>query len=265
MGKVLKGKRAFVSGSSSGIGAAVARHLASEGASLIVHGRNHDRAHSVAEEIRAGGTPAHVVLGDLDEEHSVSSITDGVEDKLGGVDILVNVAGQAGSESWDNFSSSVACAQYQTNVVSSLRLINAFLPGMRQRRWGRIVQISSIAAVRPLPDQVPGYVMAKASLLALTASLAMTVAGEGVNVNTVSPGFVLTNLLKDYLTALPDFHGKNWDEVEPLVAQKFGIRVGRLGRPEEVAAIVAFLVGPGGDWITGSNFRIDGGNLCTTF
>lgn len=257
----LKGKRAFVSGSSSGIGAAIAHDLAGQGATIFVHGRDKARAESVAGELRAKGATAYVALGELDSDETVAAIGKQVDDTLGGVDILVNVAGNAGTETWDNSSAEVFHEQYQTNTVSAVRLINTLLPAMRKQRYGRIVQISSIAAVRPLPNQVPGYCSSKAALLALTASLAMTVAGEGINVNTVSPGFVLTPALKDYFLSMPDNAGKAWEELEPAIAEMLGIRLGRLGRPQEIARMVGFLVGPGGDWITGSNFRIDGGNL----
>jgi 3-oxoacyl-[acyl-carrier protein] reductase len=261
MRETLKGRRAFVSGSSSGIGAAIAHDLAAQGATVFVHGRDKTRADGVAEALRAKGATAHVALGALDSDAAVAAIGRQVDETTGGVDILVNVAGNAGTESWDNSSAEVFHAQYQTNTVSAVRLINTLLPAMRRQRHGRIVQISSIAAIRPLPDQVPGYASAKAALLALTASLAMTVAGDGVNVNTVSPGFVLTPALRHYFLSLPDNAGKTWDALEPAIAEMLGIRLGRLGRPEDIAGIVSFLVGPGGDWITGSNFRIDGGNL----
>lgn len=265
MQDILKGKRAFVSGSSSGIGAAIAHELAAQGAVVFVHGRDAVRAEKVADELRAKGAVAHVTLGELDTDDAVASIAREVRDAVGGIDILVNVAGNAGTESWDNSTADVFLDQFQINTVSAVRLINALLPDMRERKWGRVVQIASIAGIRPLPNQVPGYATAKAGLLALTASLAMTVAADGVNVNTVTPGFVLTPALKDYFLSMPDNAGKQWEDLEPAIAEMLGIRLGRLGRPEEIARVVGFLVGPGGDWVTGSNFRIDGGNLSTTF
>lgn len=262
MASALAGRTAFVSGSSSGIGAAIAAELAAQGACVIVHGRDRARAEAVAMAIRAAGGTTHIAIGDLTDDAAARSVAEQALGAAVAIDILVNVAGGAGNEGWSNSPAAVFEESFQTNLASAVRLIDAFLPAMRERRWGRIVQIGSIAAQRPMPDQVPAYCAAKAGLAALTSSLAMTVAGEGVNVNTVSPGYIVTPLLKDYFLAMPENAGRDWAEIEPAIAEMVGIRLGRLGRPEEVAAMVAFLVGPGGDWITGVNFRIDGGNLC---
>ncbi len=262
MASALAGRTAFVSGSSSGIGAAIATELAAQGACVVVHGRDRERADAVATSIRAAGGTAYVAIGDLTDDTSAKAATEQALGAAEAIDILVNVAGAAGNEGWSNSPVEVFEESFQTNLASAVRLINAFLPAMRERRWGRIVQIGSIAAQRPMPDQVPAYCAAKAGLVALTSSLAMTVAAEGVNVNVVSPGYIVTPLLKDYFLAMPENAGREWVEIEPAIAEMVGIRLGRLGRPEEVAAMVAYLVGPGGDWITGSNFRIDGGNLC---
>lgn len=262
MALALTGRTAFVSGSSSGIGAAIAAELAAQGAAVIIHGRDRMRAEAVANEIRSRGGQATIAIGDLVDDESAKKACDAALVAAKAIDILVNVAGAAGNQGWSNSPASVFEDSFQTNLASAVRLINAFLPAMRERRWGRIVQIGSIAAQRPMPDQVPAYCAAKAGLAALTSSLAMTVAADGVNVNTVSPGYIVTPLLKDYFLAMPENAGRVWDEIEPEIAESVGIRLGRLGRPEEVAAMVGFLVGPGGDWITGTNFRIDGGNLC---
>lgn len=263
MASALAGRTAFVSGSSSGIGAAIALELAAQGAAVVVHGRDQERADAVANSIRGAGGKAHVAIGDLTDDVSARAACDQALGAAAAIDILINVAGGAGNQGWSNSPAVVFEESFQTNLASAVRLIDTFLPAMRERRWGRIVQIGSIAAQRPMPDQVPAYCAAKAGLAALTSSLAMTVAAEGVNVNTVLPGYIVTPLLQDYFLAMPENAGRSWSEIEPAIADMVGIRLGRLGRPEEVAAMVSFLVGPGGDWITGANFRIDGGNLCT--
>jgi 3-oxoacyl-[acyl-carrier protein] reductase len=259
----LQGRTAFVSGSTSGIGAAVAAELARAGAIIVVHGRDRPRGEAVAASIRDKGGIAELAIGDLDSDTAIASIADQTQQTVGAIDILVNVAGNAGTATWDTSTAAEFIGQYQTNTISAVRLIQRFLPHMRRQGWGRIVQISSIAAYRPLPNQVPAYCSAKAALLSMTTSLAMTVAADGVNVNCISPGFVLTPALKDYFLAMPDYAGRQWRDIEPSVAQTLGIRLGRLGRPADIASTVGYLVGPSGDWITGSNFRVDGGNLCS--
>lgn len=259
----LHGHTAFVSGSTSGIGAAIARELAMMGADVIVHGRDVDRAGQVAADIRSAGGAAHIAIGDLTDDAAAADVSARAAHMAGPIDILVNVTGSAGEGTWLSSDADVFLDQYELNTLSAVRLIHAMLPGMRARRWGRIVQISSIAAVRPLPDQVPAYCASKAALLAMTTSLAMTVAADGVNVNCITPGFILTPMLRSYFLSMPENAGKDWDELETGIAEMLGIRLGRLGRPEDIAGMVGYIVGPRGDWITGSNFRVDGGNLCS--
>lgn len=263
MVQTLAGRTAFVSGSSSGIGRAVAIELARLGATVLVHGRDKARINAVANVIRQAGGTAHETCGGLTDDASATSVIDQARNAVEGVDILINTAGNAGTENWPQSTSAVFAAQYETNTNSAVRLIQGFLPAMRAQRWGRIVQFSSIAANRPLDNQVPAYCAAKAALLAITSNLAMTVASEGVTVNSVSPGYIVTPALKDYFLAMPENAGRQWSDLEPSIAEMLGIRMGRLGRPEDMAQFIGFLVGPGGDWITGSNFRLDGGNLCT--
>lgn len=256
---ILQGKTAFVSGSSSGIGRAIATELAQQGAEVFIHGRDLGRATAVADEIRAKGGVTHVATGDLESDSGAQEVADAVRQTGKTVDILVNVAGgPGGNYGWSNSPADVWLGQFQLNALTAVRLINHFLPAMREQRWGRIIQISSIAADHPLADQVPAYCASKASLHALTVSLAKTVTGEGVTVNTVMPGFTLTPALQDYFMGLPDNAGKDWDEVERAAAEHLQIAAGRLGRPEEIADVVAFLVSPRAGWISGSNFRIDG-------
>lgn len=263
MAQTLAGRTAFVSGSSSGIGRAVAIELARLGATVLVHGRDKSRINDVANVIRDAGGTAHETWGELTNDASAADVIRRVKDAVDGVDILINTAGNAGTENWKQSTSAVFSEQYEINANSAVRLIQGFLPEMRKRRWGRIVQFSSIAANRPLEDQVPAYCAAKAALLAITSNLAMTVATEGVTVNSVSPGYILTPALQDYFLAMPQNAGRQWSDLEPSIAEMLGIRMGRLGRPEDIAQFIGFLAGPGGDWITGSNFRLDGGNLCT--
>ena len=257
----LAGRSAFVSGSSQGIGAATAHELARMGASVFVHGRDEDRVMAEVDSIRSEGYEADPVLGDLATDDDLPAILSQVRKAGREPEILVNVVGFAGVETWENSTAEIFAQQYQINTVSAVRMINVFVPPMRERGWGRVINISSIAGPRPLQDQVPAYAAAKASLLAVTASLAKTVVQDKVTVNCVVPGYVLTDALKAYFLSRPEYSGRSWEAIEPEIAEQMGIGLRRLGKPEEIARVIGFLAGPTGDWITGSNFRIDGGTL----
>jgi 3-oxoacyl-[acyl-carrier protein] reductase len=153
MARELEGKRALVTGSSNGLGMAIAKRLAREGARLVVHGRNIERAERVAADIRAEGGEAHVAIGDLMLDDQASAVADTAEATLGGIDILVN---NAGGESAGHGQASFFDAKpeewlktYNGNVVCAIRLIQRFAPGMKAAGWGRIIQISSLVSHRP--------------------------------------------------------------------------------------------------------------------
>lgn len=260
MGLDLGGMRALVTGSSSGIGAGIAAYLANEGVQVAVHGRDADRTAEVARSIVNAGGKAVAVIGDIATDAGGDAVARAVNDAMGGIDILVNVAGgPGGTFTWDNTEISDWVDQYQLNTLSAVRMINHFLPGMKERGLGRIVQIASIAGIRPFPNQVPAYCASKAALIVTSLSLAMTVAGTGVTVNCITPGFIATQGLQDYVMNSPGNEGKQWDDIEAEVARGFKCAVGRLGKPEDIASMVAYLSSPHTSWITGSNFRIDGG------
>jgi 3-oxoacyl-[acyl-carrier protein] reductase len=257
----LQGKKAIVTGSSAGIGACTAELLAAEGVAVAVHGRNEERATQVAERIRRKGGTAHVVIGNLTDDAEAAHVAQSAIRQLGGVDILVNVAGELGpqGQTWASSTPALWAENYDTNVLSAVRMIQHCLPTMKAQRWGRIIQISSIAGTRPLPDAAPAYCASKLALVTLTVSLAKTLAETGITANTVLPGFVVTDMLKAYYLSTPDNENKIWEEIEPAAARAAGATVGRLGLPEDVAAMVTFLCSPFGDWITGSDIRVDGG------
>lgn len=256
----LKGKRALVTGSSSGIGAGIAQYLANEGARVVVHGRNAGPAQEIANKIADAGGDAIVVTGDLSTDSGAQQVYDAVQAAIGGLDVLVNnVGGPGGALTWDNTTLDQWADQYQLNTLTAVRMIMHFLPGMKEQGFGRIIQIASIAGVRPFPNQVPAYCASKAAMMSMNISLAQTVAGTGVTANCITPGFVATQGLQDYVLASPGNEGAKWDDIEPAVAQGFRCMVGRLGKPVDIASLVAYIARPSSSWITGSNFRIDGG------
>jgi NAD(P)-dependent dehydrogenase (short-subunit alcohol dehydrogenase family) len=259
----LSDKRALVTGSSSGIGESIARALAREGAAVVVHGRNAERAQRVAKEINGQGGKAAVVLGDLARQEDAQRVASHALEALGGIDILVNNAGGAdgGMKSWFERPADQWEETFEQNVFSAVRLILLLVPWMKKGGWGRVIQISSTVATQPFPFG-PDYAAAKAAMVNTTVSLAKDLAGMGITVNTVSPGPILTpaaeRVFRD--VAKQQGWGEDWPEIERQgVKHLVPNPVGRIGRVEEVAAAVAFLASPLASFINGANLRVDGG------
>lgn len=268
MGGQLEGRKALVTGSSAGIGAATARLLAREGAAVAIHGRNRDRAETVAAEIRAAGGRACVAVGDLKDPDQAAAVCAIVDKEFGDIDILINNAGgeasARGTGPWFETAPEQWASTYQANVVSVVRMIGHFVPGMTRTGWGRIIQVSSTAAYHPWPT-IPDYQAAKSALSNLTRSLVTALAGTGITVNTVSPGFVLTETNKEWVRAMGKSRGwdlDDWDGLlKRLVAELMPTPSGRIGMPEDIANAIAFLVSPASDQINGVNIPVNGGAL----
>ena len=266
----LDGKRALVTGSSNGLGEAITKALAQEGAHVAVHGRDKTRAEKVAQEIRTAGGRAEIVLGDLTVEAETNALADEAVKLLGGIDILVNNAGGSGEKkTWDQTDAKDWADLYDRNVLAIVRLVRLLVPPMRQAGWGRVVNISSGAAALPSATGAD-YSAAKAAVNNLTVSLSKAVGGEGVTVNAVSPGPIFTPKLERMFRDMARERGwaeggkGPWAEVEKAVlANVFTLSLKRVGRAEEVADAVTFLCSPRAGFITGANLRIDGGTVPT--
>lgn len=255
----LSGKRALVTGSSSGVGQAIAQTLAAEGASLVIHGRDAARVNAVADGIRACGGDAVTVTGDLATDAGADAVA-----AIGGdIDILVNNAGYYDGLGWSELTAEAWAQIYQVNVVSGVRMIERFVPGMRQRGWGRVIQIGGGLAVQPAAIQ-PHYNATLAARHNLTVSLARELAGTGVTANTVAPGAILTEPVRDMVVAAATVQGwgSTWDDIERAAATEwFPNDIGRFGRPDEIASAVAFLASVQAGYISGADLRVDGGTV----
>jgi NAD(P)-dependent dehydrogenase (short-subunit alcohol dehydrogenase family) len=262
----LHGKTALVTGSSKGIGAAIAARLAKEGATVVVHGRDRALSQGVAAGIAERGGRAFTVDGDLTREDEVRKLVEHAQAQAGPVDIVVNNAGGSGAarEGWSDTRSATWMAAYDRNVLAALRVTTALLAGMRERRWGRVINISSLAATLAPPSS-PDYAASKAAMNALTASLAKEAAGDGVTVNAVSPGTIRSAALESRFREVAAQRGlasadAPWNDIERVVLPLFAqVPLGRTGQLDEIAAAVAFLASPLADYITGVNLRVDGG------
>ncbi|MFF3754186.1 SDR family NAD(P)-dependent oxidoreductase [Streptomyces sp. NPDC002018] len=257
----LTGKRALVTGSSSGLGAEIVRVLAAEGAAVVVHGRDEARAEAVAKSVRESGGEATVAIGDLATDAGAEAVGAAALDG-GPVDILVNNLGiYDPTVGWSTASATEWNDIYNTNVVSSVRMIQRFVPGMRERGWGRVIQISSVLGDLPTASQ-PHYAATNAARNNLATSLARELKHSGVTSNAVAAGGILTPSTRDLLTGLGKRNGwgESWEEIERAAVEAMGPNdVGRIGRRREYADLVAFLAGPVSGYITGATLRVDGG------
>jgi NAD(P)-dependent dehydrogenase (short-subunit alcohol dehydrogenase family) len=264
----LDGRKALVTGSSKGIGEAIAKALAREKAIVVIHGRDRVQTERIAEAIIAQGGRAGVVLGDLTHDDDVERLIDEAEEQVGAIDILVNNAGGSGGtkEGWIDAHPASWASAYDRNVLAAVRVATRLLPKMQQAKWGRVINISSLAAMMP-PPSAPDYSACKAAMNAMTVSMAKAVAADGVTVNAVSPGTIHSATLDARFREVAAERGlvkkdAPWDEIErvalPIFAQ---VPVGRAGRLEEIADAIAFLASPLAGYITGVNLRVDGGRL----
>lgn len=259
-----KGRRALVTGSSSGIGEAIARMLAEEGASVVVHGRNRERAEKVAAEIGAAG----VAIGELSTDEVAADVHEAACKALGGnVEILINNAGGSstgkGSTAPVEITTEDFISNYHSNMLAAVRLCRLATPAMVAAKFGRIVNVSSAVAVQP-NNLGADYSGAKAALNNYTVSLAGSLKGVGVTVNTLSPGVILVDGLLRYGRQKFGDPNMSFEEVgQRLAAEKvFDLPpVGRLGTPQELALVACMLASPLQGYTTGANFRVDGGQI----
>jgi 3-oxoacyl-[acyl-carrier protein] reductase len=259
----LEGKRALVTGSSSGIGVAIAEMLAAEGAAVVVHGRDVGRAEAVAARIRASGGRCGVACGDLTTDEGAADIASAARAAFDGVDILVNNAGgtaEVEDRSWFGAGAAVWMGTYQRNVLGAVRLIHALAPEMKARGWGRIINIGTAAGTTPTSGQ-PDYGPSKAAMLNMSLGLSKALGKTGVTSNCVSPGMIRTEGLVAFLAAFAKRRGWGDDlaRAEAYIADGGGQTVTRIGEVGDIAYVVAMLASPRADFINGANFHVDGG------
>jgi len=239
----LTGKTALVTGASGGIGGAIARALHGQGAKVVLSGTRAEALEAVRAELGEGAFIAPANLSDI---ASVEALPKAAEEAVGGsIDILVNNAGitkdnlfmRMKDEEWDQVIA--------VNLTAAFRLSRAVLRGMMKKRWGRIVQITSVVAATGNPGQ-GNYAAAKAGLIGMSKSLAIEVASRNITVNAVAPGFIQT-AMTDVLN----------DQQKAMIAGR--VPAGRIGMPQEIAAAVAYLASEEAAYVTGETIHINGG------
>ena len=237
---------ALVTGGTGGIGTAICKKLAGMGHRVATNYRNEEKAKAWQQQMKADGYDVALFPGDVTSAEEAESLVRKVEAELGPVEILINNAGITRDTTFHRMSSLQWNEVINTNLNSVFNMTRPVIEGMRDRKWGRIIQISSINGLKGQYGQA-NYAAAKAGMHGFTISLARENAKLGITVNTVSPGYVAT----DMVMAVPE-------EVRAKIVAD--IPTGRLGNPDEIAYAVAFLVADEAGWITGSNLDINGGH-----
>jgi len=247
----LQGRVCLVTGSTAGIGLETARLLAAEGARVVVTGRDPARV----EEARAEVGAAHGVACDLREPEAAAAIVAETVQRLGALDVLVNNVGEAYQARLEELSDEQWETMWQLNVMSAVRAVRAALPHLRAAR-GAIVNVSSTAGKRPSTG-MPNYSVTKAALLSFSRLVADLYAADGVRCNAVTPGPTATDAWLGE-GGLADQQG---DRETVLAKVAAGRPLGRLARPEEIAAVVAFLCSERASYVTGAAWSADGGTV----
>ena len=236
---------ALVTGGTGGIGSAICKKLADMGHKVATNYRNEEKTQTWLQQMREQGYDITAVKGDVSSPEEAEALVREVEAKLGPVDILVNNAGITRDTTFHRMTSSHWNEVINTNLNSVFNMTRPVIEGMRERKWGRVIQISSINGQKGQYGQA-NYAAAKAGMHGFTISLAQENAKFGITVNTVSPGYIGT----DMVMAVPE------EVRNKIVAQ---IPTGRLGSPEEIAYAVSFFIPDEASWITGANLSANGG------
>jgi 3-oxoacyl-[acyl-carrier protein] reductase len=260
----LNGRRVLVTGSSSGIGEETVRMLSQEGARVVVHGRNRERAEKVAAEIGAAG----VAIGELQDETLVDAVHAQAVEVLGGnVEILINNAGGNsegnGSKQPADISLEHFLSNYRANMLGAVRFCQLCVPDMVAAKFGRIINVSSAVAVQP-NNLGTDYSAAKAALNNYTVSLAGSLKGVNVTANVLSPGIIVVEGLLRYGRKKFDNPDMTFEEVSARLAEEKVFEVppvGRFGYTHDLAMVACLLASPLSGFITGANYRVDGGQV----
>jgi 3-oxoacyl-[acyl-carrier protein] reductase len=253
----LSGKAAIVTAASKGLGKAIAIELAREGCKVAICARNQDALKEAVKEIKEKtGADALAFKADVTVGKDIAGLFQAVEKEFKRVDILICNAGGPPLGTFDKLAESDFKWAVEQNLLSTVNLTRLVIPGMTKRKWGRIINITSISAKQPLDDLMLSNI-ARAGVLGFSKSLANEVAAVGITVNTICPGYTLTDRLKNFAKDLSK-------KTKVSVGQIFNswqrsVPARRLGEPEEIAYLAAFLASERAAYITGTAIQVDGG------
>jgi NAD(P)-dependent dehydrogenase (short-subunit alcohol dehydrogenase family) len=247
-------KNLFITGATSGIGRATALRFAQAGANVAAVGRDETELNSLEQALRGLSVRYVMVRADISQDEAVDAVLAKALDVLGGLDILVNAAGHISNGTIETTTTEAWDAMLNINLRSVFLLMQKALPTLTERR-GNIVNVSSVTGLRAFPG-VLAYCVSKAGLDQLTRCAALELAARGVRVNAVNPGVVITEIHKR--------GGMSDDQYANFLEHSRGTHpLGRVGKPEEIAELIAFLASERASWITGATYSIDGGRAQT--
>ena len=257
----LTGRACIVTGASSGIGAATARGLCAEGAQVLLVGRRAEALAAAAENARAAGGRAETLTADVTDPEAPEHVVAAAVERFGEPYALVNVAGTSAIRGLDELTDDEWQAQWDLHVMGPMRLMRAAAPRMAEAGGGRIVNVASSSGKRPSQTNA-AYSVTKAAELSLSRAFADAYVRRNVLVNAVAPGMVETGLWTDpggMADQLAEASSRDREEV--LAAQREKIPLGRMGRPEEIAAVIVFLCSAQASDVTGAAWSVDGGTF----
>ena len=253
----LKDKVALVAASSQGLGRAVAEELAAEGASLVLCARDAQILDQTAAAIaERSNTRVLAVPADVTVTDDIKRLVDAGIERFGRIDILVTNAGGPPAGRFDQLTREQWEQAIRLTLLSAVELVRQVLPGMKERRWGRIINITSIAVKQPVENLLLSNSL-RAGLTGFARTLANEVAPDGITVNNVLPGYTRTERLEELAQMMAEKHGITSSEFRSKWEKE--IPMGRLGEPRELAAMVAFLASERASYITGTSIQVDGG------
>jgi 3-oxoacyl-[acyl-carrier protein] reductase len=260
----LKGRACVVTGASRGIGRATARLLCAEGADVLLVARSEDALLEAADDCAAAGQEAggraESLVADVTDPAAADLIVKEAADRIGQLDVLVNNAGTARRRDLDDVPDEDWYAAWELNVMGPMRLMRAAVPGMRERSWGRIVNVSSSSGKRP-SGSTPEYSVAKAAELSLSRLFADRYASDGVLINALAPGAAKSELwtadggLADQIMEMEGYSSRE----EAMQAATAGRPIGRLAEVEEIAGAIVFLCSERASYVSGAAWSVDGG------
>lgn len=256
----LQGKRAFITGSSAGIGFATAKSLVREGAAIVLNGRTEEKLNEAVEKLQQEFPEAAIsgLVADFGQLHAVEELLD----KLPEIDILINNVGIYTSQSFFETPEEDWYRQFEVNVMSGVRLSKKLLPKMLSKNWGRILFISSECATLVPVDMIP-YSMTKAAILSVSRGLAQLTKGTGVTVNTVVPGSTLSEGAVQFLENVAQKEGKTKAQVEHafFTEVRTSSLLQRFAKVDEVANTITYLASPLSSATNGAAIKVDGGSM----